>query len=186
MHIIAYMAVDALSFRVFVCCGYVALLARRRGVQTNQRKRCYVVFEQHIVAPGGLSVTIAALLALLILVYVVVTMTGVTLCFQFFAVGVFHVTTFATQVPMTATQREFRVPVVIEPRSRPGLRRMAVLTLHTVSAFVGIVTAMTRDTFPLQFLLIQNSPVTTPAGRIAVLPLQPETSFRMIETNGFP
>jgi hypothetical protein len=57
MHIIVFVAIDALCFCVFVCSGYVALLTRRRGMQANQRKRCDVVFEQHIATPAGLSVT---------------------------------------------------------------------------------------------------------------------------------
>lgn len=113
-------------------------------------------------------------------------MTGIALRFQFLAVGILHMTAFATQFPMTAAQREFRIPVMIEPRRRPAFRRMAVFTLRAVAAFVQIVAAMTRDTFPFQLLLIQNSPVTASAGRIAVLPHQWKTCLGMIETDALP
>jgi hypothetical protein len=113
-------------------------------------------------------------------------MTGVTLRFQFFAVGVFHMATFAAQFPMTPTQREFRILVVIELCCRPGFRRMAILALRTVSAFVCVVTAMTRHTLPVQLLLIQNSPVTASARRIPVLSLQRKTGFCMVETDALP
>lgn len=60
MHVIVFVTIDALFRRVFVCRGYMALLARRCGMQADQWKCCNVMLEQHIVTPAGFSVTTAA------------------------------------------------------------------------------------------------------------------------------
>jgi hypothetical protein len=108
--------------------------------------------------PVALVVTGLALLAFLTLVLVVLLVTGDALGLGFFPVQESGVTGLALDLGMLATQRVFRIAVVIEANRRPVFLDVAGLALVAETALVALAVvvlavagnALRRRLFPIQ------------------------------------
>ena len=187
MNIVVTVTIDTLFRRIIESHRLVAILAVCIAVGSDQRKIGEAVIEQHTLGPILFVVTLSAGLAELILVSILLSVTGVTICLQTQLVDRSGMTLRAADLSVPAQQREIRIDVMLEKHLRPACGRMAAFAGLAIQTFMLVVRRMARDTFGLElfFKFIRN--MTVGAGDIAMRTSQRESRpGRVIEKRFSP
>lgn len=178
----------AVQSRVLVGGIEMAFLARRRGVQTDQRKAGQVVIEEDFSAPSIFIVALRAFPAFLPFVHVVAVVAGDTGRRKFLPLGIRTlVTPLAKNLGVLAPKREFGGPVVVEGCLVPVGRQMAGGAIAPGRPLVGVDQLVARDTSGAKRFLRDVPPMAIEALQVGVPARQGELRrFGVIEADLAP
>ncbi len=146
MVIVFRMAFRAIRGRVEKALTQVTTLAWNYSVQTNERKRGYVMVENNIVEPVFGPMTGAAICSQLTRVSVILAMAGDTICRERTRKRTVSVACGTIQLCVFAYQCKLGIPAMIETHLRPFSRSVTGLALFTQPAVVNVLNPMASNT----------------------------------------
>ena len=114
MFVVALVTVDTGSGSIFVSRRKMTLFTGHNGMQADEGELSQIVIEEYLLSPRVLVVTVLAMLPLLTVVDIVIRVAAVAAGCQFISFFFSRMTVATGHLVVGATQREFRVLVVIE------------------------------------------------------------------------
>lgn len=138
-------ALDAVRRRILEGRRAMAFFARHDRMTSNERETRKIMIEGSRPAPTGLAVAALAVGAKLSFVPVVLPVTGNARCRELIAIEIAGVTGIALDLCMPASQRIFRVLVVVEANGTPLAFVVATFTLDAVTSGVDVLDLVTAD-----------------------------------------
>lgn len=181
--VIAVVAGDARLFCVTESRRLVAGFAGFDGVEAEQRKRGDLVIESDSFSPTFLIVTLRAVAAQAARVRIVAAVAVDAVARDFHAVRVAGMAVLAGNVGVSSSKRKLRLSSVIEGGSCPTPFRVAVFTIGTVAAPVGVVGGVTADAARFQLLFFERPIVAGAAFGLRVAMEEREARLRAVVEN---
>ena len=114
MFVVALMTIDTGAGSILVSRRKMTLFTGGNGMQTDERKSSQIMVEEYLLSPRVLVVTVLAMLPFLTVVDIVIRVAAVAVGCQFISFFFSRMTVATGHLVVGATQREFRVLVVIE------------------------------------------------------------------------